>query len=50
MAVVPVAGLVVVFEQVAAEIAGEIAPDGVDVVVVVLRVVVLDQEGGACMR
>jgi hypothetical protein len=40
------AGLVVLFEQVAAEIAGEIAPDGVDVVVVVLRVVVLDEECG----
>src|ERR1039457_2380530 len=43
---VPVAGLVVIFEEVTAEVAGELAPDSVDVVVVVLGVVVLDQEGG----
>ena len=37
-------GLVVQLQQVHAEVAVEIAPDGVDVVGVVLRVVVFDQE------
>src|SRR4029453_3869222 len=34
-------------QQIAAEIAREISPDRVDVIAVVLRVVVLDEEGGA---
>src|ERR1035441_10314852 len=36
--------LVVLLQQVGAEVSGEVAPDGVYVVVVVLRVVVLNQE------
>src|SRR5579871_2016205 len=38
------AGLVVHFQQILAEVAVEVAPDGVDVIGVVLRVVVFDQE------
>ena len=34
----------VLAEQIAAEVAGEVAPDGMNVVAVVLRVVELDQE------
>ena len=40
------AGLVVLFQQVLAEIAGEIAPHAVDMVGAVLHVVVFNQEGG----
>ena len=40
----PVAGLVVLLEQVLAEIAGEVAPHGVDVVGTVLSVVQFDEE------
>ena len=38
------AGLVVLLEQVLAEVSARLAPNGVDVVGVVLRVVQLDQE------
>lgn len=39
--------LVVLLQQVLAEVVGEVAPDGVDVVGVVLRVVVFEEEGRA---
>jgi hypothetical protein len=40
-----VAGFIVGFQQVAAKIAAQVAPDGVNVIGAVLRIVHFDQEG-----